>query len=566
MALLDKPKLISISAGRKYQSFRRTLRRGVTALTGFSASVPDQITIAPTDLRTPDPIIVQEFYRGRYILASHLVETNGASPFQAMNANRSWLKELHRFGWLRHFSAQREGLAINNAQAKLNDWLEGGLPPEHDSIAWDVEIASQRLIYWLCHSDLLVTGVSHEYYRMFMRALGAHVRFLKRNAPTATPGIQQLMSYLALSYASICHANQVNSLQFARDKLGSELEWQILSDGGHVSRNPQTIVHLLAFLLPFRQACVAIGIEPPGGVITAIERMLPALRFFRLGDGNLARFNGGGVTESDLLTTLLRYDEIQGTPIQHAVKSGYQRMALGSGVVIMDVGDAPMGELSSNAHAGCLSFEYSEGVSCIFVNCGKPTIVDDDASAVWRSTAAHTAAVLNETSSCRFENRSDSGGKLNGQILTPKLGAESDRNEINSSIQVITFHTGYNRDFGVRHQRTLTLHSDGKRLSGNDWFSAPDKGDLRYAIKDKVKIHFHLHPDIRITSEDNEENIIILVTSSGERWKFACEEVKPSPEESIFFSQYSGARKTTQITLSFEAGKTPEVNWVMEKL
>lgn len=565
MALLDKPKLISISAGRKYQSFRRTMRRGVTALTGFSGSVPDQISIAPRDLKTADPLLVQEFYQGRYMLGGQIEDAIGVSPFMLENAGYTWLQELHSFGWLRHYSAQKEGLAMTNAQAMLSDWLEN-IHPSQEKVVWDMEIASARLISWLCHSDVLVTGVTHDYYRMFMRALGAHVRFLKRNAPTATAGMPQLMSYLALSYASICHSNQVNSLKFARDRLGKELEVQVLSDGGHISRNPQAIVKLVALLLPFRQACITVGIDPPKAVVNAIDRMLPALRFFRMGDGNLARFNGSGVTESDLLTTLLRYDDMQGEPIQNAAQSGYQKLTLGEGLAILDVGDAPRGELSSEAHAGCLAFEYSHGQNCIFVNCGTPTIVQENASAVWRSTAAHNTAVLNETSSCRFENRSDSGGRISGQILTPKLGVETERTEIRTTIQIKASHSGYLRDFGVRHQRTLILESNGTRLVGNDWFTAADKGDLRYAIKDNVKIHFHLHPDILIKEEISEENAFILALSNSGQWKFSCKEAKPHLEESIFFSQLTGPGKTAQIIIAIKAGTTPEVNWVLEKV
>ena len=565
MALLDKPKLISISAGRKYQSFRRAVRRGVTALTGFSASVPDQISIAPRDLKTADPLLVQEFYQGRYMLGGQIQETIGTSPFMLENASSTWLRELHSFGWLRHYSAQKEGLAVTNAQAMLSDWLEN-LHPSQEKIAWDMETTSERLISWLCHSDVLVTGVTHDYYRMFMRALGAHVRFLKRNAPTATIGMPQLMSYLALSYASICHSNQVNALQFARDRLGKELDSQILSDGGHISRNPQAIVKLLALLLPFRQACITVGIEPPKAVINAIDRMWPALRFFRMGDGNLARFNGSGVTESDLLTTLLRYDDMQGEPMRNATQSGYHKLILGQGIALLDVGDAPKGELSSHAHASCLAFEFSHGQNCIFVNCGTPPVEQKNATAVWRSTAAHSTAVLNETSSCRFENRSDSSGRMNGQILTPKLGVETEQTEIRTAVQVKASHSGYVRDFGVKHQRTLLLEENGKKLSGNDWFTAPDKSDLRYAIKDDVKIHFHLHPDVLIKEEIGKENAFILALSSGEQWKFSCKEAKPHLEESIFFSQLTGPGKTAQITIAIKAGKTPEVNWILEKV
>ena len=50
----------------------------------------------------------------------------------------------------------------------------------------------------------------------------------------------------------------------------------------------------------------------------AIDRIMPMLRFFRLGDGKLARFNGCGATATDALATVLAYDDIEGTPVRAA--------------------------------------------------------------------------------------------------------------------------------------------------------------------------------------------------------------------------------------------------------
>ena len=41
----------------------------------------------------------------------------------------------------------------------------------------------------------------------------------------------------------------------------------------------------------------------------AVERMLPALRFFRHEDGSLARFNGMGATIHDRIAAILRHDD-----------------------------------------------------------------------------------------------------------------------------------------------------------------------------------------------------------------------------------------------------------------
>ena len=57
--------------------------------------------------------------------------------------------------------------------------------------------------------------------------------------------------------------------------------------------------------------------------------MMPMLRFFRHGDGNFALFNGMGPTPTDLLTTILAYDDARGAPVANAPHSGYQRLESG---------------------------------------------------------------------------------------------------------------------------------------------------------------------------------------------------------------------------------------------
>src|ERR1700685_1709370 len=110
---------------------------------------------------------------------------------------------------------------------------------------------------------------------------------------------------------------------------------------------------------PLAQAFSSRNIAPPQALLNAMDRMMPMLRFFRHSDGTFAHFNGMGATPADLLMTLLAYDEAHGAPLSNAPYSAYQRLEAGGGVLLVDTGRAPPIEMSLDAHAGCLSFEFS---------------------------------------------------------------------------------------------------------------------------------------------------------------------------------------------------------------
>lgn len=563
MAITDQPRLLGLAIAEFFRRLARRLRTIVMSIAGFSGFVPERLMIAPQDLRTADPTMAQEFYSGRYSFAGVTVQTRGENPFLTEHPDPAWESRLHDFRWLRHLTGSKDALASDQARAIVKDWIDANSKSRSDA-AWEIEIASRRIIAWLNHSILIVSGADHEFYRVFMRSLGAHVRFLKKNAVIAPAGMPSLIARAALAYASVCLAGQKSALRGARGKLDQVLADQVFADGGHVSRNPEAIVEILALLLPLRQSCASVGVAPSQELVSTIERLMPALRFFRHGDGHLVRFNGAGVTESDLISTLLHYDESRGMPLNDASQSGYQRMTQGNTTLLMDTGNPPSGELSVDAHAGCLSFEFSDGRECLVVNCGTPPIQNRDTSPVWRSTAAHSTAVLNDTSSCKFNNTGAMGRYLRGQIFSSQINSISTREDTKSSCNVQASHHGYVRDFGVTHHRSLTLENSGHRLTGVDSFKDGRNQPLKHVTKDACALRFHFHPDVKLATT-NSENAIAIETREGALWFFECFDAKPVAEESIFFATPSGARKSSQIAVYAKLTETPQINWVLRK-
>ena len=244
-----------------------------------------------------------------------------------------------------------------------------------------------------------------------------------------------------------------------------EIEQQILPDGGHISRDPGAIIDILLEFLPLRQAFTARNIAPPQALSNAIDRMMPMLRFFRHSEGTFAHFNGMGATPADHILTLLAYDDNRGAPLSNAPYSAYQRLEANGGVVIMDTGRAPPIEMSLDAHAGCLSFEFSTPKqSLIVVNCGMPSSGRENWRQLARSTAAHSTVTFNDTSSARFVELAMFRRLLGGSPLLGGPRAVSvTREDAIDAIALRATHDGYADRFGIVHERTLMLAADGTR-------------------------------------------------------------------------------------------------------
>jgi uncharacterized heparinase superfamily protein len=288
--------------------------------------------------------------------------------------------------------------------------------------------------------------------------------------------------------------------------------------------------------------------------------MMPMLRFFRHGDGNFALFNGMGPTQTDLLTTILAYDDARGAPLANAPHSGYQRLESAGTLVLMDAGRGPPMPVSQEAHAGCLSFELSAKQSRIVVNCGLPSTSREGWRQVARATAAHSTVTLNDTSSCRFIN----SGPLKRMLFgTPMIGGPRQvtvaREEQPDGILLRASHDGYADIFNVVHQRVLVLSTDGRRLDGEDLFT-PASGQTMPADRDQFALRFHLHPSIKANRVADGHSAMLLMPNK-EAWTFNAYDDRVDLEESVYLAGPDGPRRTLQLVVYGRARKVMRVQW-----
>jgi uncharacterized heparinase superfamily protein len=554
--MADSLRMTRLLAGKGLRSVRGAVSRVLAPIGGLVARTPERLLIAPPDLRTADPTIASDIYAGFFAFAGKVAQTGGASPFSIQPPSQAWADALNGFGWLRHLRAAESALARENARILVSDFLRVSGRPVGP--AWRLPIASRRLISWLAHSPLLLEGADHAFYRRFVRAVARQARQISVLLEEGEDGEQRLRGAIALCMAGLAADGLGGLLRRGGRVLSSELRRQILADGCHVSRSPQALVDLLYDLLPLRQTFVARGMQPPEALIGAIDRTLPFLRMLRLGDGSLALFNGMSFLPADALPTLFAYDDQRAEAPTSAPHGGYQRLVHGQTVMIVDAGTPPPLPFSGQAHAGCLAFEWSSGTRRIVVSCGAAPYGNDAVRDAARSTAAHSTLTVDDTSSCRFLDTPRFRSWLGVPIASGPKRVEVARNAFEDRVEIVASHDGYAERFGLIHRRRLAVARDGALIEGVDQLCGIDGGqpgeDRRFALR------FHLHPAIKASLVDD-GRAALLVSPEGEVWRFQCGGLPVSVEESIYFANPDGGRRSEQIVVDSHTGLTSDVAW-----
>lgn len=562
LTLTERSRLARLAADRTRRALVARALRSPLLSWRYGRPAAEELLLIPQELRTADPSFAEELAHGQLGLGDAVASIGTGSIFDVTAPSEAWSRALFGFGWLRNLTAAGTADDRAVAEAAIVNWIDR-FPPKSASTAWHPDVIGRRLTSWLTNIPFVFESIDGPTYDKITDSLSLQIVQLAtrwRDAPSGYPRLEALIGLLT---ASLCIAESDDNLPAFENGLIAEIRQQVLPDGGHISRNSEVVIDILLDLLPLRSCFNARERPFPPEIEKAMSRMLSYLRFMRLGDGTIARFNGVGATPFDSLATLLAYDpapesELAGTP-----DSNYARLSAGPMILIADVGTPPPLEYAGAANAGALSFELSIAGDAVFVNAGTPGPANQDWLATARATASHNTACLNATSSAKLLRN-----KLLNQlvraapirypdVVTHTLFKEAERTGLRAS------HNGYERAFGVTHRRELSLSRDGRRLTGEDIIGGPD-ANMRFARDLPYAIHFHLDCTATCRHDDDPAAAIIQLCS-GDAWRFQATGATLSIEDSISFTDLAGPTHTSQIVLRGASFGETRVNWSLER-
>jgi uncharacterized heparinase superfamily protein len=502
-------------------------------------------------------------YRGIFEMGGCRVILRGASVFSLHDVRPASFDEaLHAFDYLHDLDAAKGQLYRVFARGLITEWLEE--KAYRTTAACESATLSRRVINWVQCAPFLLAGASRSFETSFLASLTAQLRLLMRKGPSATLPADRLVAAIALAYGSYGTIGLEPMRKLAMQRLASELDQQVLADGGHISRNAEVLCEMLSLLMPLRDSMQAAYMEVPEPFNAAVERMLPMLRLMQHADGRLAVFQGVSRTCGGPVKAILERDKIGGRPVSNASLSGFARLAHGHTTILMDTGQPAAPGTSRSAAASPLALELCDGAHRIVVNCGKRPLCDPDWQQAARLTSAHSTICLDETNTGRLYGASLVQKLFGNAALLSRGKVEADVTADTSGSIISAQHSCYDMTFGLTCQRSVFLSADGYVLRGEDRFVSSN-AEAVANMDPPFKIRFHLHPSVKATlSRDGASIMLLLPNKTG--WKFSARGGRLSLEPSIYLPDTRTPRPTEQIVVSGMAGRPDRVQWAFKRI
>jgi len=330
---------------------------------------------------------------------------------------------------------------------------------------------------------------------------------------------------------------------------------QIAEDGGHIARSPRLQMEVAVMLLDCRAALRQAGRQVPPTLDEAIGGLGRALKTMLHADGGPALFNDSWEQPAALARQILIQADIKGRAPASLADTGFERLAQGRTVVLLDAGNPPPRGFDYHAHAGTLSFEMSAGRERLIVNCGAAA-TDGAWRGALRRSGAHSTAAIDAADSAEIVT---DGGLRDGPGTV-----EVERQQAEGAILVTAAHDGYAGRFGVTHRRRLYLSREGRDLRGEDRFIG--------GAGHRLDIRFHLHPGVQISALKGGDGYLLRLPG-GQGWRFRSglpEGISAGLEDSVYFGDGMTARRSRQIVLAGPlnaAGAATEttVKWAIQR-
>ncbi len=504
----------------------------------LGGTIPDKLLFSPTDLWQGDADNARWLvHSGSFTIGGDRLELHNAD-WHPEDAGANWIEHIHGFDWVRDLRALGGDQGRNSARYMIENWIHNH--QNWDETAWRSDILGRRLGNWLAGYDFFGESADTKFQELFLDSVVRQLRHLGRSLPGLLNGLPLLYAIKGLAYGGMTLEGRENYLEQALHLLDEQIDKQILSDGGHITRSPQALLETIRILIDIRSALRQAGYPAVEKIQHGLDRAVPALRFFRHGDGGFALFNNTQKSTADILKKTVMQAGSRARTLNSLPHSGYERISMGRSLLIADVGKPPSWPHDREAHIAPLSFEFSHGRERIFVNCGThPT--DTNWQDALRSTPAHNTLIIDDRNMCDLHKDGSMGHRPKKIVVDRDDQRKTNKQDV---VLIDACHDGYVPMNGITHRRRFYLANTGFDFRGEDNLTC----SVGLAASHDIALRFHLHPKVQVSLvQEGEEALLRLGNGTG--WRFTIVGGTLALENSIYLGEGINPRKTKQLVI-----------------
>lgn len=335
---------------RKSPFYRLTLRRG---------EIPYSLAVVPTDPWPGDLHAGQLLIEGKITFAHHI--TPITDLWMPKDIASLALENLHTFTWLRDLRTQGDNSARRLARQLITNWIERH--QDWKVYPWKPSLTGHRVANWIALYDFFCASADDSFRTLFFKNLARQVRHLSHAWQDEPTPLERFFALKGMIYGAVTFPQEQFQLSSLLGHLEQQVQEQLLPDGGHKSRCPQTHLLVLRDLIDIRAILRLIHYDIPPFLVTSISQMAPIVRLFRHGDGKLATFGQEIYVSSAVIDMVLSLADVRGRPPEHAPASKFERCSAKNSLILLNVGS----KIESSQPAlweegtGLLNFEWSLG-------------------------------------------------------------------------------------------------------------------------------------------------------------------------------------------------------------
>jgi uncharacterized heparinase superfamily protein len=507
---------------------RLAYRLGVS---GATLAAPFRKPAKPRLLATAESPLPGDRVAGMALRAGHFLIHGVKAPIAQVDFSPAakltppFERAVHGFTWLRDLEASAaRGQCTHTAERLLAAWLDANPQASgrgrNKGAAWKVGHAGHRLLGWLVHAPLLLSGSDKALRARALAALAATARWLDRNVGRAEDKLDEVAGWCAIVGAGLLLPDGKPRRLFGEAGLARALGELIGNDGGVLSRSPLLQMEAIALLVELGACYRATRRDPPQAVEAMLQMLVPPLLSLVHGDGGLGNWQGAGAVPAARIAALVEASKVRTRPLRDARQWGYQRVLAGKTLLQFDAAPPPLAKHARHGCASTLAFELSHGPQRIVVNCGGAAFAGGQVPVRieqgLRATAAHSTLVLGDANSTAVLIAGKLGPGV-GEVEVDRRTLPAERGA--SATRIEASHDGYVGRFGLVHRRILLLRDDGSELRGEDLLVPAGRkgrhGKVPYAVR------FHLGPGVEASLADNARGAG-LALPDGSYWHFVA--------------------------------------------
>lgn len=381
---------------------------------------------------------------------------------------RLWAYNLNYFEFLhqKEMNAQRGKEIIDDFIEQLNS-SKVGLEPYPSSL---------RCINWIRFFS------KHGGNARYNSVLYKQLLLLKKSKEYHIMGNHLLENGFALLFGAY-YFNDKTFYKEAKGILKSQLDEQILDDGGHFELSPMYHSIMLFRLLDCYNLVVNNDLfnkELESVLKEKVSKMLSWLNLMTFSNGKFPLMNDAAYRISPTTNELNEYASGLGFSVNRYTllkDSGYRKLSNKKFELIADIGKVGPDYQPGHAHADTFSFELCVNSRSLIVDTGTSTYEINEKRFYQRSTLAHNTVVVNNANSSKVWSGHRVGKRAKVEVIsdTPEL--------------LVASHDGY-KTFGTNHKRSFKIEKDALRIIDE--------------ISNEGNAYLHFSPDEHFSILDNE--------------------------------------------------------------